>query len=332
MKTRVLYCFLLIVAIFGLSLTRCTKENEPGPLTSQQISQVQNSDVQDAIADKNDQDIDNTLDQIQVTNYIASKSDFKSGSRTITVDHPDSTTFPKVITIIYTNYQDSTADESFIKNGEIDVTVTINNSNKQMVTRAETFKNFSITTDSTTVTISGTRTVTRAGFNYKYKGFTSLRLVVTDNITANLRYAITKTGVSDTLQFTRVVSKVRKAYLHYSNVGGSNWQSIRFKNIPSQDTLTYSGTVTGVNEKGDSYSKTVSVTTPLVVVLYKGTPVIVSGTMLLSVTGNSAVSFTITYKEDPVHPHMTLVTVTNNVTMKTHSFDRRFGRKLVRWW
>ncbi|MGD0341372.1 MAG: hypothetical protein ABSA76_06670 [Bacteroidales bacterium] len=334
MKTKEFKLFLLAFAICGLLVTSCKKENSSSTaFTSEQVAQVQNSDVQDAIADKNDQEVDNTLDQLQVVNYNTSnaKSGAVSSSKTITVDHPDSTTFPKVIKIVYSNYQDSTADESFIKNGEIDITVTAG-TNKQLVTRAMTYKNFSITTDSTTVTVRGTRTVARTGITYKFKNLASLRLIITDNITANLSYAITKTGVSDSLTFTRVVNKTRKAFVHYSNAEGNSWSTIKFKNVVASDTVTYSGTVTGVNEKGYSYSRTVNSTTPLVVIFYKGTPVISSGTLDLLITASTSLSFTMTFKEDPAHPHMTLITVTNNATLKTHSFDRRFSRKLIKWW
>jgi hypothetical protein len=335
MKTRKSNYLLMILAGCGLMVAGCNKESSPaGSLPTQQVQQAQNSDVQDAVADKNDQDVDNTLDQLQVSNYNGSA--LKSGqiidSRTITVDHPDSTTFPKVITIVYNNFQDSTATESFVKNGEIDIIVSLTGNNKQLVTRAMTFKNFSITTDSTTVTVSGTRTVTRTAITYKFNGLTSLRTIITDNITANLSYAITQTGVSDSLKFTRVVAKTRKSYLHYSNAGGMTWLTIKFKNVLAQDTITWSGTVTGINEDGNSYSKTVNASTPLTVIFYKGTPVLASGTLDLTITGTSTASFTITYKEDPDHLHMTLVTVTNDQTMKTHSFDRRFSRKLIKWW
>ena len=335
-------CFFIAVALCGFLATSCQKEKTAINLTSGQVAQVQNTDVQDAIADKNDQDIDNILDQLQVVNYQPSnlKSALITGSRTITVSKSDSTTFPKTIVIVYSNYPEGTADEKFIKNGEIDITVTIPAGNisidLQAVTRVQTFKNYSITTDSTTVTINGTRTVARTAHLFKFTGLTSLRLTTTDNITANLKYAITKTGVSDTLKFTRVISaaspKIRKAYLHYVNSTGTNWQTVKFVNNPALDTITYSGTVTGTIENGDIYSKTVSASTPLTVTFYNGTPVISSGTLNFVVTSSITVSFTITYKEDPAHPHLTLVTVTNDATGATHSFDRRISRKFVKWW
>jgi hypothetical protein len=327
MKTKYL---LLFLAIFAMLVSGCKKESTPN-LTLVQVAQVQNSDVQDAIADKNDQDVDNIMDQLQVMNYTVSglKSELLSGTRVITVDKPDSVNFPKTITIVYTNYTENTAFESFVKNGEIDITVSLAGNDKQLVTRAQTFKNFSIKTDSTTIRVNGTRTVTRSAKNFKFTALTSLRLTITDNISSNLSFAITKTGVTDTLKFTRIASKVRKAYLHYANSAGTTWLTAKFINDSAKDTVTYSGTVTGINEKGDTYTKSVDVATPITFIFYQGTPVIASGTMTF--TAGTA-SFTITFKEDSAHPHYTLVTVTNNTTQATHTFDRRFGRKLVKWW
>lgn len=325
----------MMIAACGLMVTSCNKVTTPADaLPANESYKAENSDVQDAVADKNDQEIDNTLDQLQVVNYSTSslKDALISGTRTITVDHPDSTTFPKVITIVYTNFQDSTANESFVKNGEIDITVTAADVNKQLVTRAQVFKDFSITTDSTTVTVRGTRTVTRTAIIPEFNGLISLRLIITDHIVANLNYALTRTGVSDTLNFTRVVGKVRNAYLHYNNVGGVTWQTVKFRNVPANDTITFFETVTGINEYNESYSKSVAQSDPLTVIFYKGTPVLASGKMDYTTEGNTTTSYVITFKEDPDHLHMTLVTITNTETHKTHTFVRRFSRKFVKWW
>src|ERR1035437_362899 len=177
MKTRK-FKLLMVAAMFGLLINSCNKDNSSpsnDSMTNQQIAQVQNSDVQDAVADKTNQDANNTMDDLQSNNYQVTnlKSALASGSRIITVDHPDSSTFPKVITIVYSNYQDSTAEESFIKNGEIDITVNAG-TDKQLITRAFTFKSFSVTTDSTTVIVSGTRTVTRTKQTLKVNGIVSM--------------------------------------------------------------------------------------------------------------------------------------------------------------
>jgi hypothetical protein len=335
METKKTRFFIMIVAACGLMFTGCTKDKTPAsalPMT--ETLMIENSDVQDAVADKNETEIDNTLDQIQIANYSTSalKAAWIAGTRTITIDHPDSTTFPKYITIVYNNFQDSTATESFVKNGEIDITISLGGANNLLVTRAQVFRNFSIATDSTTVTVSGTRTATRSGISAIFNGFTSLRVTETDNIVSFLNFAITKTGVSDTLKFNRVASKVRKAYIHYNNIGGQTWQTVKFRNVPANDTITWSGTITGLNEMNESYTKSVSANDPVTMIFYKGTPVLASGTMLLMVEGNAIDNYTITYKEDPNHLHMTQVTVTNDETYKTRTFDRRVSRKFVKWW
>jgi len=339
MKTRKIIYYLVVLAAFGIFISGCKKDNNSSTTTTpkftgQQLDQVENSDVQDAIAEKTDQDIDKSIDQLQVSNYQPStaKSLSATGSLVITVNHPDSTTFPKLISLVYTNFQDSTAFESFVKNGEIDVLVSLNGTDKQLVTRAMTFKHFSVTTDSTTFTINGVRTMMRMARSFKFNGAAGARFTATDNITANLSYAITKTGVSDTLKFTRVVSRLRKAYLHYDNYGGILWRFARFRTNLSKDTISISGTVTGINEKGDSYTKTVSASTPLLVTFYLGTPIITSGILDYTVTGTSAASFTVTFKEDPNHPRNTLITATNNTTLAVTTFDRRFSRKFRKWW
>ena len=333
MKTKkiILWLFLIFAAV-GLSLTSCKKESTSNSsITSQQAVQVQNSDAQDAVADKTEEDVDNNLEELQNNNYVvASTKSFETGTPTnsvvITVDHPDTTTFPKVVTITYYTYKDSCANENIIKNGKITITVTKPIANHaRLFARAFTFTNFSVTTDSTTIIINGTRTVTRTKDALKLSGIVSARISVTDNITASLSYAIAVTGKTDTLRFTRVVNRVRTAVSYFKNAG--SLLNMNFKHVDSSDTLKYEGTVTGVNEKGDTYSKTITI--PLIVTNYKGSLVITSGTMTY-VDGTD--TYQISFKADPDNKHLTLVTVTNNQTGKTKSFDRRFGRTFSKWW
>jgi hypothetical protein len=335
MKSHRIPKLILISSITAALISGCTKDENSGSssLSGQQVIQVQNLDLQDAVADKVDQEADNSIDELQAQNYVVpvTKSAQVSGSITITVDHPDSTFFPKVVTIVYSNYQSGNSDETFIRNGEIDVVINAQ-ANKQLITRNFTFKNFSVTTDSTIVTVKGTRAVARTAQKLKYNGLQSLRITNTDQITSDLKFSIVRTGETDTLKYTRAASKVRSAILHFDNAGGNTWKTIRFRNNPAKDTLIYSGTVTGLNEKGDSYSRAIRTSDPLTVIFYEGVPVMISGTMDYIITGASAASFTITYKQDSSHHKMTLVTVTNNATQATHSFDRRLGRRHLRWW
>jgi hypothetical protein len=202
----------------------------------------------------------------------------------------------------------------------------------QLIKRAQVFRNFSISTEGSTVTVSGTRTVERTGISFSFNGMTSLRVVATDHIVSFLNYAITKTGVSDSLKFTRVASKLRNAFLHFENLGGITWQTINFRGVHALDTVTWSGTITGLNEFNQSYSKSASADNPVTMIFYKGTPVLASGIVHLTIEGNSTYSYTIKFSEDPDHPHLTLVTVRNDESMKVHTFVRLLSRKYVRWW
>ncbi len=177
--------------------------------------------------------------------------------------------------------------------------------------------------------MNGTRTVSRQKEAVKFNGLQSVRISVTDNITAAMKFAVATTGETDTLYFTRNVNKVRTAILHFRNViyKPLDLLHIMFRHVATADTITYSGTVTGLNEKGDTYTKTI--TSPLTITDYRGSLVISSGAMTYVVGTDS---FDITFKIDPAHKHFTLVTITNNLTGKTKSFDRRFGRLFKKWW
>jgi hypothetical protein len=338
MKTkRFVFRLIFLIVVGGLTLYSCKKDSSTPSktsLTSQQSMQVQNADAQDAIADKTEEDIDNKLDELQNNNYAVTgvKSYLANPTDTvvITVDHPDTTTFPKVVTLTYFSYRDSSANENIVKNGKITVTITSANPNfRKLISRAFVFSNFAVTTDSTTFILNGTRIVSRQKASLKYNGIQTLRVSVTDNITASTNFAIVATGKTDTLRFTRNVNKVRTAVYHFRNVIYRPLDPIHFlyRFVASSDTISYTGTVTGIDEKGDAYSKTI--TSPLVVTLYRGSFVISSGAITY-VAGTD--SYDISFEVDPSHKHFTLVTIKNNLTGNSMTFDRRFGRIFRRWW
>jgi hypothetical protein len=336
MKRKIVFKLLFFFLAGALSLYSCKKDSTTAnnnTLTAKQVIQVQNTDAQDALADKTEEDVDSKLAELQNNNYSAVSAK-ALGTLTdtvvITVDHPDTTTFPKVVTLTYYSYKDSSINENITKNGKITVTISsASPTHRKLVSWAFVFNNFSVSTDSTTVTLNGTRTVSRQSATLKFKGFLSERLSVTDNITAATRFAIVGTGKTDTLKFTRNVNKVRTAVYHFRNIIYQPLHPARifWRYVASSDTISYTGTVTGINEKGDAYSKTI--TSPLEVTMFKGSLIISSGTIAYTVGSDS---YQITFEEDPVHKHFTLVTVKNNQTGNTTSFDRRFGRLFRRWW
>lgn len=328
--------FIAAFLISGLLLTNCSKDDNLIPastdLTSDETGQVENADVQDAVAEQITQDIDNTADELQNSSYQTddlSSARITGGSRTITVDHPDSTTFPKMVRIVYNNWSDSTAIKTFIKNGEIDIIVNCPDPQKRLITREYTFKNFSITTDSTIISVSGTRTMTRQNDSIywdptRYRA----RMMVSDRITANLAFTVKSMGSNDSSTFTRIVDKTRE---------GIFWYRLSFRHmhmfgrhLASNDTITWTGSVSGVNENGLNYQKLI--TEPLIMHAYRGTLVIMSGKV--DFTGgseNTAFSYEFSYQQQTGHPFVTEVTVTNNLNGTSKTFQRRWSRRFVRW-
>ena len=179
MKTEKFIPRLFFFFVAGsLLFSSCKKESSTtnnNNLASPKAIQVQNSDAQDALADKTEEGIDNQLDELQNNNYavINAKSYLSTLNDTvvITVNHPDTTYFPKVVTLTYYNYKDSSAFENITKNGEIMVTIDRPfPSHPKLFSRIIKFNHFAVTTDSTTFIINGIRTVTRQKASVKYNG------------------------------------------------------------------------------------------------------------------------------------------------------------------
>ena len=338
-RTIVLY---VMAVTFGISLISCQKQTSTpntNAFTKQQTEQVQNSDAQDALADKIEEDIDNQVEELENDNYVVSQTKALlsnlSDTVIIAVDHPDTITFPKVISITYYNYQDSSINEPIKKNGTIYVTVSLSDPmHPRLVTRVFQFTNFTIITDSTTILLNGERVVVRQNDALTLFGLQYARIAVTDNIMSNLNYSVVTTGGIDTLGFTRSVSRVRTAISYFRNVNYqvnqpvNNLTNLRFRHVSSFDTLTYTGTVTGLNEKGDTYIK--NITSVNNIFVYQGSLIIVSGTMTNITSAGD--SYVIIFEQYPSQPLQTLVTVKNAITNVSISFNRRFGRIFRQWW
>lgn len=341
MQTRMIFVALFLFFAGEWIFIACKKDKSGSSdtFTNERTIQVQNADAQDALADKTEEDIDNQLEELQNDNYsfTSTKSDVTTLTDTviISVNHPDTTTFPKVITLTYYNYKDSCATENIWKNGQITVNINCpDTKHPRMISRAFAFHKFTITTDSTIVLLSGTRLVNRQKDAVAMENLNWARISVTDNISAALSYSIIDFGQTDTLSFTRKVNKIRTAITHYKNINFKNGdpvyniKNLRFKHYPSFDSLKYTGSVSGANEKGEPYTKTV--TSPLIITGFKGSLIVTSGTISY-VVGNG-VSDEFSFREDPAHKHFTLVTVQDTSTGDTKSFDRRFGRTFKKWW
>jgi len=329
---------LVVISLCGFSCKKAdsTLTSALPSLTSTEQAQVLNADNQDAVADRTDQDVDKALDVLQNNNYNSNNTALKAdASFTITVDHPDSTTFPKVITLTFNNYIDTAASEIYTKNGTITVTVTVDSANPKYVIRTQMFNNFSFSTDSSSFTINGTRIVTRKSITTKFNGLKSFRSSIVDDIKATLQYKTTIGTVVES--FTRVVAKTRTATVHYKNVSTASiptWKNVKFVNDINSDSVTYSGEVSGVNEKGNLYTKTVLAASPLVVTFYQTAPVISSGTMEYTVTDSTTKQtskYTLLFVQSTTNPHKTSVTVTNDSNAKTFTYVSRLKRKFIKY-
>src|ERR1035437_1517373 len=182
---------LVVISLFGYGCQKAesTLTSVLPTVSTTEQAQLLNADNQDAVADKTDQDVDKALDVLQNNGYNIKNTALKSaGSYSIDVDHPDSTTFPKIITITFTNYIDTAASEFYTKNGSITVVVTADSVHPKLITRVITFHNFTFSTDSSSFTITGARTVTRKSVVPTFDQSKNMRVSVVDNIDAALSY------------------------------------------------------------------------------------------------------------------------------------------------
>lgn len=333
MKTSKLHLFAIALFI-GLSMAACKKDNSSSNSLSGTDSAVaQDAESQDAQADNVDQSVDNISDALEANNFTSVKSTMV-GSPTCTVDHPDTTYFPKVITLVF-NTDTTINGERFIQTGTItiDVERTSNvGSWRNSLKRTITFSNFTTGNDSATFTINGSRIMTRKSVTVtpaiatsaEYLAATNLRISVLDSIKSNFAFTITCGNFSGS--FTRIVNRTRQGMVHFEKAK----DALIWHYTPLKDTLVYKGSVTGVNLMDSTYSRVISETNPITFTRCAYlVPVISSGE--LTVTRNTPTGVktaTITYSPDGCK---TLVTVTN-ANGKTKEFERRINRLYKKWW
>ena len=327
-------CVTVTVIVFS-----CKKENNGGSssstgITSTEVAQAQDVESQDAVADKIDNDIDNDIETVQSNNfaYTTTPGNLKSATLDcvqVTVDDSVLTKWPKTVTLVY-NCGDTINNEHITKTGTItiiiDTTKGAGTKNwKLFMKRSIVFNNFTITTDSDTLVINGTRTVYRKGATYNFSGgalgLAQLSVHAKDSIIAGLTFKMNYSGVNKTI--TRNVSRIRTIVLNYKNVGALK---IRYRPELLKDSLIITGDVSGVNAKGDNYLRHIS--SPLIGVFCQNKPynlIVSSGTIIQTINNADTISFK--YAPDGCK---TQVTIDKNG--KTKVFDRNFGMKLKKWW
>jgi hypothetical protein len=219
---------------------------------------VEDEVISDAIFEDIDGSVESELLVLDQNKYEPSsvKSTAEDVCRTITVDHPDTTGFPKIVTI---DYGDGCTfvfnSDTITKKGKIVVTIT----DRYFITgsqRIMTFYDFYIND----VKVEGTRTITNLGMNEQ------------GHLEFSIQLRNGKLIFNDNTFVTCEADKTREW------VRTTNWVT---------DTVFVTGSSTGININGEVYVR--EITEPLVLIHcanYKHRWTIVDGTVV-TLTGDN---------------------------------------------
>jgi hypothetical protein len=308
---------------------------------------TQDAESQDAVSSKVESDVDNTADNVESNDFntTLSKAALDNGitvsnisNNSPTANGPDTTNFPKTITLVY-NLSDTINGEHITQTGTVTITVNVPSGKKpwrNFITRTVTFANFKVTTDSSSFTTNGTRTIKRISVTttpnpiVQTGASTTLSKTVTivDSITSSLTFNILYGTVNDTV--TRIVNRTRTSVLNYVRAAmaiPANANIHKWIAIPKLNTVTLNGTVTGRNAKGSAYTRLI--TTPLVGSFCQHFPYnpMLAGVMTLTI--GSDTPFTITYVADAADCKTTATITRNGVTKP---LNRKLSLSFKKWW
>jgi len=266
MKLNRNFSGMLFVALTVLFVPlSCSREDE-GSISETDLALAQDEAYADAVYNEVDNMVVSEITTLDGNNYLTlglKSTEDDNPCYAVTVDHPDSTHFPKVVTI---DYGDGCTivfhNDTITRKGQIIITIT----DRWFMPGAEnivTFNNFYING----VKIEGTRTITNLGINNE--GHLEHGIVLEGG---NITFA-------DGTFMTRDANHVREWIRHFS---------------PQNDTVMITGSASGINVLGEQYSRLI--TEPLVLVHcqeYKWRWVIVDGTVegTNSVTGTTTIDY-----------------------------------------
>ncbi len=266
MKAKKNILGLMLAALTALFIVQSCSREDDGSISETDLALAQDEAYADAVYTEIDNMVVSEITTLDGNAYMPSglkSTDDEEPCFSVTVDHPDSTHFPKVITL---DYGDGCTiifrDDTITRKGQIIITIT----DRWFMPGAEhivTFNNFYFND----VKVEGTRTITNLGLNDE------------DNLEMGIVLAGGKIIFNDTTWMTREADHIRE------------W--IRYR-TPQNDTVIITGSAHGINVLGQDYSR--SITEPLVLVHcreYKWRWVIVDGTVEItnSVTGTSTIDY-----------------------------------------
>jgi hypothetical protein len=272
----------------------CSKDSG-GKMSDEDLALAQDEAYADALFDEVDNMVISEITTLDDNRYIdgGTKAASNEVCRTITVDHPDTTWFPKVITI---DYGDGCTvifnNDTITRKGKIIITLT-DRWFKPGAEHIVTFMDFSIND----IKVEGTRTITNMGLNDKM------------HLELGIKLEQGKISFSDTAWITRESDHVREWILHLN---------------PMYDTVLVTGTASGINILGETYERLI--TEPLVLVHcldYHWRWVIIDGT--LQITNSERGTSTIEYSGSDCEE-----TITVNKDGDSQNYHFRF-RHHHRW-
>lgn len=250
MKTKKLIYLLMAFSIFAFTIVSCEKEDGNSPV----ISTVEDDAISDLVFEDIFAEVDAAIDLME---GILAGGIKKSGSvvtcKTITVEHPDDSTFwPRTITVDYG--EGCTGPNGVVRKGKIIITVSSGKFWLKGHTRTVTFEDFFVDG----LKAEGTKVLTNEGSNE------SGNIYFLEVLTGGK--VITPEGKEITREFER----------NREWVAGSNTPRIRI-----DDEYMITGSAMGIDRKERAYSRTI--TAPLHIKLTCRW--IVSGTILFQTEG-----------------------------------------------
>jgi hypothetical protein len=267
MKTKKIIVGLFLIVTPVMFLTHSCSKDSSGTMSSSDLALAQDQAYADALY----QEVDNTVmadvSAMDANQYsgMALKSGGDDGDcAVITVDHPDTASFPKVITL---DYGDGCTkifrNDTITRKGKIIISLDsrwFETGSKHTVT----FDGFYINN----VKIEGTRTITNLGLNAK------------NNLELGILLQNGKITFNDTAFITRDANHVREWIRH---------------NDPLNDSILITGTASGINIGGEQYEHVI--TSPLILIHcpdYHWRWVVAGGTVQItnSASGTTTLDYT----------------------------------------
>lgn len=223
MKNRIFRTLVLVVS-FSLMMAACNPDEEV-VISQEEITMLQSDNYEEALLDDVDESTDEIVYDLDQNSY--SSANLKSAvCYTVTVDKPDSTLFPKTITVDYGDGCSVVIDgDTITKKGVITIVITGRYA-QTGATRSVSYTNFFVNN----IQIEGTRTQTSLGIDENF------------NYSWNVSLQNGKMIFPDGTTITREVEKTRTLV--------TNKTALR-----TDDYWLTTGTTSGVNYLGENYMK-----------------------------------------------------------------------------